>query len=247
VAAALVSRGEPAAGRDRTLALSLHRDCPVRTTVLVIGMVVAHIGCYQPTLRDCTIRCHSPGDCAGDQICLAEGYCAGRNVARCTEDGEPVIIDAAPDAPVSTVDARDLCSQGCPNGTCIDGVCTIDCSLPNVCSTDVVCPANLPCHVICGDSSCDHKVNCTLALSCTVDCIGTGACGDEIQCSSHECNVTCSGPSSCKRRTRCAGSCACDVSCTGTDSCVEASECPSSTCRVGNGCSSIPTGCDDCP
>jgi hypothetical protein len=220
-------------------------------------MVFAHIGCYEPTLRDCTIRCSSPSDCAGNQICLLDeeriGYCAAPNVVRCTEKGEPVIVDAAAvtgDAPISTPDgssAQALCMQGCPNGTCIDGVCTIDCSASNICSNDIACPANLPCHVICGDSSCDHKVLCSTASSCTVDCIGTNACGDEIQCPTHECNVTCSGAMSCHRRTKCSNSCSCDVTCSGAGSCVEVSECPAATCRVGNGCSSLPVGCDTCP
>lgn len=220
----------------------------MRSLVLVIGMVVAHIGtgCYQPALRDCAVTCTGVDGCAGNQVCL-DGLCAAPNVARCTNDGQPVIIDASPDSSPMP-DAFDICTQGCSMGTCIGGVCTIDCSADGACPNDVACPANLPCHVICGDDACGHKVNCTMAASCRVDCNGADSCHDEIQCpNNRECDVSCSGASSCKRRTKCGMSCACDVTCSGVGSCAEASECPASECRVGNGCSSLADPkCDDC-
>lgn len=225
----------------------------MRSLALLVGMVAAHIstGCYAPSLRDCTVTCSGPDPCAGNQVCL-QGLCAAPNVTRCTDDGQPVIVDASP-MPDASADARpdayDLCTQGCSMGTCIGGICTIDCSADGACPDDVACPANLPCHVICGDGACGHKVNCTMASSCRVDCSGEGACADEIQCPNHrECDVNCTGTSSCKRRTKCGMSCACDVTCSGSGSCGEASECPASECRIGNGCSSLvdPT-CDDCP
>jgi hypothetical protein len=37
--------------------------------------------CYQPTLRDCTVSCASPGDCASGQVCGADGMCAAPGVA----------------------------------------------------------------------------------------------------------------------------------------------------------------------
>jgi hypothetical protein len=177
-------------------------------------------------------------------------------VTSCDSDGTPVMVDASmvvsqdsgqTDAAPLSPDARDICSQGCPNGTCINGVCTIDCSDPGSCPTDITCPVNLPCHVICGDGSCGHKVNCTGALDCQIDCIGDNSCLDEIQCSSHRCEVTCSGQNACKRRTKCGNACGCDVTCSGAGSCAEASECPAVVCRVGNGCSSQPIGCEACP
>jgi hypothetical protein len=217
-------------------------------------VVLAHLvtaGCYRPTLRDCTVQCSAETDCAGEQHC-AGGWCVGAGIETCESVGDIVdgsmvtATDAAADATLPP-DARDICQQGCSNGTCIGGVCTIDCSAAGSCQTDVICPTNLPCHVICGDSSCGHKVNCTMALGCTIDCIGDMSCADELQCSSHECNVTCSGASSCKRRTKCANACACDVTCSGAGSCAEASECPAALCRVGNACTSAPVGCDSCP
>jgi hypothetical protein len=218
----------------------------------VVGAVVAHMGagCYQPTLRDCTIRCNKPSECLGDQVCLDQGYCAAPNVLRCTDKGEPVIVDASAvtgDAAPDPRDAFEICLQGCTRGTCIAGVCTIDCSASGSCSNDVACPANLPCRVICGDLACNSKILCSQAASCTVDCIGTDACHDEIQCpADRPCTVTCSGVDSCEKRTKCSGSCSCDVTCSGAGSCREASECPSSSCRIGNGCTSQLAGCNTC-
>jgi len=222
---------------------------------LLIGAVVAHIGlvagCYQPALRDCTITCTGDGQCASGQVCV-DGFCAGTNVVRCTEEGQPVIVDAAAvtsdaEEPPADADPNVLCNQGCTKGTCIDGVCTIDCSQAGACQTDVVCPLNLPCHVICGDGACHGKVNCTGAESCRVDCTGELACDDDIQCpSGRDCDVVCSGTGSCKHRTKCSNSCSCDVTCSGTGSCPEASECPEMSCRIGNGCTSQLAGCNTC-
>jgi hypothetical protein len=222
----------------------------VSRSIAMLCALVAHMGCYDPSLKNCTIECTSAGDCLGDQVCTSDGYCAATNVLRCDGSGQAITVDAAPPADGTPIepDARDLCSQGCPNGTCIAGVCTIDCSQAGSCENDVVCPANLPCHVICGDSSCGHHVNCTMASSCDVECTGEDACNDEIQCpAGRACDVTCSGDGSCKRRTKCDNSCSCDVTCSGVGSCAEASECPDDVCRVGNACSSLPPGCDTCP
>jgi hypothetical protein len=48
----------------------------------VAGAAIA--GCYDPSLRDCTVSCASPGDCASSQVCGADGKCAAPEVAgRC--------------------------------------------------------------------------------------------------------------------------------------------------------------------
>lgn len=221
---------------------------------LVVAAVLAHLAaCYHPATLDCTVQCSAATDCTGGQACRG-GWCVGSGVT-CDHDGHPVIIDAATmsDGSVVTPDADatayKLCQQGCSRGTCdAQGVCVIDCSGTGKCLNDVTCPTNLPCRVVCGDGSCQHHVFCSMATSCEVQCTGTNACGDEIQCpANHTCDVTCSGAGSCKRRTRCADSCSCDVTCSGSLSCPEPSECPlATTCKVGNGCSSIPAGCDTC-
>jgi hypothetical protein len=248
VANALVCTRYHRVARGRTLASALHRVQPVQRLGILVGAALTYLaaGCYNPQLRDCTVHCSKPTDCTGGQECKG-GWCAMPEVKECPKEGAGEDRDAMIDAAVSTMpDALSLCEQGCPNGTCVDGVCVIDCSAPGACPNDVVCPANLPCRVVCGQGSCGHKVNCSLSTSCEVQCNGDNSCADEIICGVNRCDVDCIGASSCKRRTKCSMACACDVSCIGTGSCVEASECPASTCKLGNGCTSLLAGCNDC-
>lgn len=228
------------------------RPKPTAAYIVSLGLFA---GCYEPATRDCTVQCSGAADCASGQHCVG-GWCAAESVDSCERKPPDMSHDQQPDAAATDAaetiepppDALDICVQGCSKGTCINGVCTIDCSAPGSCLTDVTCPINLPCHVICGDGSCTHHVNCSMALACTVDCTGDHACGDQIQCSSHPCDVTCSGAGSCKRKVTCQSSCSCDVTCSGVGSCAEISDCPlSNECRVGNGCTSQLAGCNTCP
>lgn len=216
---------------------------------ILVGVAVTYLvaGCYNPELRDCTVHCSAPRDCAGGQVCRDDGWCAMPEVEHCPKGGAATAADAAIDARVtSSPDALSLCEQGCPNGTCVDDVCVIDCSTPGSCPNDIACPANLPCRVICGEGSCGHKILCNQSTTCEVRCNGDNSCQDEIQCNASRCDVDCIGTNSCKRRTKCAMSCACDVSCIGAGSCAEPSDCPAASCKLGNGCSSLLTGCDRC-
>lgn len=215
---------------------------------VAVAYVVVGASCYHPELRDCTVECSSQKDCAGSQMCLG-GWCAMPGAPACREMQAAIDATAATQEDASTIgpsDASDLCVQGCPRGTCIDGVCVIDCTATGSCPNDVACPANLPCRVLCGDGACGNKISCNLASSCEILCTGTNACSDEIHCMDVPCDVTCSGTGSCKKRIRCASSCGCDVTCTGSGSCAEVSECPMASCRVGNGCSTLPAGCYTC-
>lgn len=69
-------------------------------------------GCYEPTLRDCTLTCSTESDCAGGQVCGSDFFCASPEIAgRCSSlpgdagsndrdagvDGA-IISDAPPDA-----------------------------------------------------------------------------------------------------------------------------------------------------
>lgn len=207
---------------------------------LLICVVIAIAGCYQPAVSDCTVTCEAATDCVDGQTCR-DGFCASDH-ATC---GASTVLDAR-----STADAMrdaDLCPQGCTNGTCVDGVCVIDCTADGSCQDDFTCPPNIPCRVECGGRySCDHKIFCGLASACTVVCSGAFACKDEIVCNANRCDVTCSGEDSCLKRVKCASSCACDVRCPGIDSCGETNDCPDATCRLGEGCSSQLAGCNTC-
>jgi hypothetical protein len=185
--------------------------------VLRYAVVVLCVACYSPS------QTHWP-DPEGDAS---------------TDGTEPI------DATLGGGDAA-LCELGCPNGTCMGGVCVIDCSAPDSCPMDIHCPPNVPCRVMCGDSSCDKKIECQMATSCEVQCTGTDACADEIHCGMDKpCDITCSGLRSCKKRPKCKEACSCDVLCTGIGSCAEAAECPMG-CRLGNGCTAAIGGCDRC-
>ncbi|HEU4730944.1 MAG TPA: hypothetical protein VFT22_23775 [Kofleriaceae bacterium] len=50
------------------------------------GMALA--GCYEPSLRDCTVSCASKRDCATGQVCGNDGLCASPEVAgHCASQG----------------------------------------------------------------------------------------------------------------------------------------------------------------
>lgn len=224
--------------------------------VAIACVLMAHLGCYDPSVRDCAVTCRSAKECAGGQTCSSDGFCVSPSYrgrcARMTPDagdggGDMMKKDAAADSGGSSAVA--LCQQGCGNGTCdAQGVCNIDCSASGACSaSDVICPTNLPCRVVCGDHACAHHVQCGMSTSCEVQCSGQNACGDVIQCPVGRCDVTCSGAFSCHKNTKCGMSCACDVTCSGSGACGAPSECPKMmACLLGRGCTSQLSGCDSC-
>src|SRR4051812_979289 len=54
-------------------------------------------GCYEPSIRDCTVSCSGTDECAGGQVCGSQGYCVEEGVT-CT--------NSATDAGSSTVALR---------------------------------------------------------------------------------------------------------------------------------------------
>lgn len=46
----------------------------------LLGVLVS-TGCYAPDLRDCTVTCSRPDECAGDQVCNSAGLCAAEGAA----------------------------------------------------------------------------------------------------------------------------------------------------------------------
>jgi hypothetical protein len=52
--------------------------------------ILALAGCYDPSLRDCTVTCDSADPCAHDQVCNAEGFCVAAAGDRCTTDAAPL-------------------------------------------------------------------------------------------------------------------------------------------------------------
>jgi hypothetical protein len=46
-----------------------------------VAALVVLAGCYAPSLRDCTVSCAGPSDCAPGQVCGDDGMCAAPDVA----------------------------------------------------------------------------------------------------------------------------------------------------------------------
>lgn len=73
-----------------------------------IALVAIAGGCYSPELRDCTLTCASPDDCADGQVCGTDHFCAAPELAgTCSSlpvDAGVKPRDAAIDAP--KMDAR---------------------------------------------------------------------------------------------------------------------------------------------
>jgi hypothetical protein len=137
----------------------------------MVAHLVASAGCYQPDLRDCTVHCAAPTDCTGGQVCRPDGWCAMPDVKNCPKNGEnATTLDAAAasGSDGASDGATSLCELGCSNGTCVDGVCVIDCGAASSCQNDITCPANLPCRVVCGEHACAKHIVCGLATSCEV-------------------------------------------------------------------------------
>lgn len=44
-------------------------------------LMTSATGCYDPQLRDCTLTCSAPSDCAGDQVCGSDHFCAAPDIA----------------------------------------------------------------------------------------------------------------------------------------------------------------------
>ncbi len=194
-------------------------------------VLVVLVGCYEPTLRECTVQCHDDADCGGGQVCGADLWCAMPGAADCEQRVEPDAPQVMPQPDAS----NEACLAVCPNDNCVAGVCVLDCSATGSCPEDVKCPPGVPCRVLCGDQACGHHVDCTMATACEVQCTGADSCHDEVRCGGGACTVRCDGANSCKR-VKCAESCACDATCTGTNACTETSECPSTACKAGEGC-----------
>jgi hypothetical protein len=65
-----------------------------------VAIVCVLVGCYDPTVRDCTVTCRSADECVGGQICDVDGFCVSPSYrGRCAR---MMVPDGA-----ATPDARD--------------------------------------------------------------------------------------------------------------------------------------------
>jgi hypothetical protein len=55
----------------------------MRIHLLISSASLALAACYSPDVRDCSVSCSAVTDCAGDQVCGADGFCVGPDVGPC--------------------------------------------------------------------------------------------------------------------------------------------------------------------
>lgn len=140
-------------------------------------------------------------------------------------------------------------------GTCVTGVCVIDCGVTQ-CASGVTCPADMPCRIECNAADeCQGGLDCTLASSCDIACNAPGTCGGQsavalISCPMTGCNVDCAADACTWLGISCLGSC--DVTC--VDGACDNLKCSGDcdiTCGGDNACAYVE--CDlglcviDCP
>lgn len=166
------------------------------------------------------------------------------------------LVDASPDAPLSSVCGDRAADCTAAGGTCSNGACVIDRSS----TAKVTCPTGMPCQVICNQNDdCKLGVDCAGATTCAVDCSANNACQDfGVDCgSASTCNVLCDGNSACQHgpdggsSVECRMASSCTVKCApgNTSTCQDgidgemAATC-TATCCQGTGCDAGDTpGC----
>jgi hypothetical protein len=104
--------------------------------LIALTATLVFAGCYAPAIRDCTVRCDAPHDCASGQVCGDDGLCAapeiaGQCAARALDAGG--LVDARRDASATAqlhvlitgkgrvvVDGIGTCNSGDPQrGDCL--------------------------------------------------------------------------------------------------------------------------------
>jgi len=131
-------------------------------TSLRIALAAALLaGCYAPELRDCTVACSDSTDCAGDQVCGGDGYCAAPDLAGMC-NGEPAPPKVSLRARVAGRGALEVAGVG---------TCTTDCTWP------VAAGSTVQARAIEGDQEFDRwttdncagqSQTCTLAMTASV-------------------------------------------------------------------------------
>ena len=103
---------------------------------------------------------------------------------------------AVTDAP-TVVDAADpRCSQ-CTKGTCVDNVCTVDCTTAKPC-TGELCANGLPCAITCENTASCSSISATSAnANITITCKDNLACGGGIACQGGNCDIECVHDNAC--------------------------------------------------
>lgn len=68
-----------------------------RLAAVALAVALSGAACYQPSVRDCVVSCLGAGDCAADQVCGADGWCAAPAIAGQCAARPDAATDAADD------------------------------------------------------------------------------------------------------------------------------------------------------
>ena len=169
--------------------------------------------------------------CDGTVQLLDLTTCAVSNVAAAGPVLGTCEADVEPPPP-------DICPPEC-NGGCEDATCIIDCSSPDECPGDIICPDNLDCLLLCRDDyACDgDSLVCPTTGTCEVDCTGRFSCeNSEFIGGTGHLDIQCTGNYACMNSHLTCGEGACHSTCRGRFANLEEYDCGSScdcasTCR----------------
>ena len=79
----------------------------------LLPCILCTTACYSPDVRDCTVACNRAADCAPDQVCGEDGFCAAAQVAgTCASIAS---TDAGTDAPVKPPPPMDASIDAMPD------------------------------------------------------------------------------------------------------------------------------------
>lgn len=211
----------------------------------------------EPDVEECVAgtTCDDGDPCTTDDLCQANGTCAGTEKVcededQCTGDScDPVTgecVFSAEDKEGNVCDDGDLCTL---DDRCISGVCvgTVnDCEDGNICTQGVCDPATGKCNQTLLTTECDDGDNCTENDVCSGGgCNGTDkVCEDDEECTEDSCDPAtgdCVFDSAAKDGSGCGDLCligaTCqDGACSGTPKeCPSEDPCVVEYCEPANG------------
>lgn len=180
----------------------------LRAVIVLLGIVVA-----------CVAGCSFTPPAIGGDGGSSDGGDLDAVIDRDGPGSDGAAVDATP--------PDTLPSPACRAGDCAaaGGTCSVDdtkCVIVRGSNGGIVCPAGMPCEVICvGGSACKTGgVDCTAATSCRITCEGDDACQDgPVLCGGSTCDVRCVGVNACQNGGVDCGATPCTVTCDGDNAC----------------------------
>ncbi len=234
-------------------------DCADRVELETCQVAVCDDGKCAAALAEALTPCDDANACTRDDVCDAEGACAGTLIT--CKDTDPCTTDTCdPATGCRFVPYTGPCSDGnlctgndsCATGTCVGT--TVDCNDDNACTSDGCAAATGCTYQKLNGGTCDDGDECSSGDTC-VDgvCQGTGGCNDGNACTRDICTpgvgcsyekltgTACSDGNPCSPDDHCE-----DGTCIGFTNCDDGNPCTEDTCTA-TGCQHRETTapCDD--